>query len=388
MMKMQKYTLLVALIFNISCSEGGFVPNKEQKKHTNNVSLTFCGTKEFALDSETSYLTPYIQLVDNKDTSYLTFYNQHNNSIYLYDYHSTRFLKKISYEKEGNNGVGDMQGYAYVNDDSVFVYSYWGQVLAHTRSDGAVLSRKKIEAVSSPEMIYPAPYIQTATPMKKTGNKIILCGFTSGETDFETTVNRRVCLLYDVEKQSYVYCINYPEQYARYNWAGGFTYRIPYFDTDGESVIVSFSADHYLTVYSLQTNEEKRYYAGSASIRGIRSYPQSKSLPIEEKRAKEWYMNNPSYQNVLYDKYRQRYYRLARLPVERYVQGESGNKKPTVVVVLDADFRYLGEVFLPQDVGFEVSNCFVSADGFNIQVLTDDEDSMTFYVYDFKLNEK
>jgi hypothetical protein len=382
---MKKFIYLLFLLFLVACVDnGGSVVNKEQKKHTNNLTLVFSGIKEFDLDDETSYLTEYMQLIDTDTATYFSFHNKYSNSIYLYDYDSSRFQRKIQYQKEGNNGVGDIQGYVYVNEDSIFVYSYWGYTLYLTNSKAAVLSKKRFDDVlERRDIIYPAPYIQTSTPLKKLGHNIICEGFVSGETDLENTLSRLVGIIYNLEDQTANYVINYPEQYAKYNWAGGLTYRNPYFDVDNQSIIVSFSADHYLLEYSLSTGEQKKHYAGSSSIKEIKSYPFPKDEPKNLDREFEWYMYNPSYQGVFYDKYKNLYYRIARLPVKEYNKGDNGNKKPIIIIVLDSELNYLGEVSLPEDKKFEVLNCFVSKDGFNIQVLTDNEDKMTFYQYNF-----
>jgi hypothetical protein len=373
------------------------VPNVEQKKHKNNCTLIFSGTKEFELDDETSYMMSYIQHVDNSGDAYLTFYNSYNTSIYLYSYESGQFIKKIHYEKEGPDGVGDMQGYFYANDDSIFVYSYWGGFLMHTNSDATVLSKERLNSDAlnaltgkseNLDMIYPAPYLKTATPMKKYGNKFILGGFVAGEPTTETATNRPVCLLYDMEKHTVEYIINYPEQYAKYNWCGGFAYRLPCIDLNNEKIIVSFSADHYLTSYSLKTGKQEKHYAGSSLIKGIKSYSEGKDAPCNGDREMEWFMYNPSYQNVLYDRYKKLYYRLAQLPVKDYRHGDYGNKKPTVVTVLDADMNYLGEALLPENIKHEFACTFVSKDGLNIQVLTDNEDVITFNTYNFFPDEK
>ena len=46
----------------------------------------------------------------------------------------------------------------------------------------------------------------------------------------------------------------------------------------------------------------------------------------------EWYMNTPSYEGVFYDKYRELYYRIARLPDTNYKIGNRGNNKPLLLL--------------------------------------------------------
>jgi hypothetical protein len=68
-----------------------------------------------------------------------------------------------------------------------------------------------------------------------------------------------------------------------------------------ESIIINFPASHYLVKYSLVTGKESNYYAGSSSIESIKSFPFPKGSEIDETEAWMWYMNNPSYESILYD---------------------------------------------------------------------------------------
>jgi hypothetical protein len=144
-----------------------------------------------------------------------------------------------------------------------------------------------------------------------------------------------------------------------------------------------------LSVYSIETGELKKPYAGSSEIKGIRSFPYPKEPEKSESIMWEWFICNDFYKSVFYDKYKNVYYRMAQLPVDEYVQGYNGNEKPTIIVVLDSDMNYLGEALLPKaKFEYEMHSCFVSPDGFNIQVNTDNDDMLTFYTYTFLPDEK
>lgn len=237
-------------------------------------------------------------------------------------------------------------------------------------------------------MIYPYSFTNTFAPLKEYNNKIITIGFVTGETSLETFENRPVLSIFDLCNKSNDYIVNYPELYVKYNWGGGLTYRLAYYDLCSESIVVSFPASHNLVKYSLLTGEQTSSYAGSSAIEYIKSFPYPKDNPIDEEKAWEWYMNNPSYEGVLYDKYLDRYYRIARLPVKTFDKDEVGNNKPIVIIILDKNLQYIGEVNLPDETRFFPTNCFVSEEGFNIQVLTDNEDKLIFYQYKFINNEK
>ncbi len=381
-----KYIPILSLIFLFSsCTEGGKIVNEKYDSTGKEYTLSLIDKKEYSLDSETSYLTDYLQYIDIDSIAQLCFMNEYNNSIYVYEEESGKFFRKITYEKEGNNGVNKLQGFYYHNNDSIYVYSYNTNILYLTNQESEVKSKIIMYdgKESNSDLIIPAPYLQTRSPLKGHEDNLYCAGFVSGEAPFETTENRPVITSIDYKQKEKTYLVNYPKQYANYNWAGGFGYRMPYFDIDSSSLIVSFSADHNLTQVNLTDKTNKSHYAGSSKINYITSFPHNKVLPINEEKAFDWYMSNASYEGIFYDRYRRLYYRIARLPIKNYVSGNRENKKPIVIIVMDADLNYLGETTLPQDIRYHTSNCYVSKDGFNIQVLTDNEDKLTFYQYLF-----
>lgn len=386
-MKYFSLTSFIVLILLFGCKNTqGDIPNMNKNKYSSNYTIEREILREFRLDDETSYLINYFQIID-EGAPILAFTNSYNNSIYFYDYENQEYIKKIKYEKEGQNGVSSMQAFLYLNDDSIFVYSYNTNILSLTNSDAKVLNNYMLyEApLEMPEIINPSPYVQTSTPLKKIGDYIVCMGFISGETSYETTSNRPVACIVDLNDETIKNMINYPKQYTKYNWGGGFTYRMPYYDVNNNGeIVVSFAAEHDIHVYSILNSTENNYYAGSNKIDKISSFDQPKDTPIDEDKAWYWYMTNASYENVLYDKYNNLYYRIARLPLNNFKIKEVGNKKPIRVIILDENLNYKGEVGLDENKPFTLNNSFVTKEGLNIQVRTDDDDKLTFYVYSFK----
>jgi hypothetical protein len=356
------------------------------------IELVQTGIKEFTLDDETALPLDYMQYIDTDSASYLLFVNEaYNNSIYFYNYETTDFARKIQYDKEGSNGVHKIRGCLYVNDDSIFVYNYWGYTLYLTNAKAEVKDKYKLYEIPESlddrtRMIYPSPYPQTATPIKKIGNKIYLFGFVAGEIDYETSTNRPNCTILDLERDTFFNSVSSPPQYIKYNWGGGFM-RLAYYDVADSALVVSFPVDHNI-IRVTQDKHQETFYAGSSRIDKIKSYPQRKGLMPESGKERIWMMGIPDYQNILYDKYRKLYYRIARLPWTDFKPGERGNKKPVVVIVLDSRLYYLGEVLLPDSVKWYPYSSFVSREGLDIQVITNDEDKLTYYLFNVKKNEE
>lgn len=390
-----KKTLFYFIILNLTVSCGilgnGVVVNTEKDTNKTILSPILNKIKEFSLDKETVPISiKYLQYIDADTMKYFSFLNEHNHTIYFYNYNSSSIEDKLEYYKHTQRPLNDIiRGYYYLNKDSIFLYSQSvgnGMLYGMDRDNNIFVKYPlKRESYVDSQIIYPSPWCRTWTPLKKWENKIIAIGFFAEETTVETPSNRPVMIISDINNRNIEYSVNYPEQYSKYNWGGDFTYRLPFYDIKDENIMVSFSAHHYLISHSLITGEEKEYYAGCSAISEIKSFPKSKKRILDETDVVDWYYKTPSYEGIYYDKYKKYYYRVAKLPVSEseYIKDEY-NFKPTVIIVLDEQLNYIGEAFLPADIRFRTMNCFVSHEGFNIEVLTDDEDKITFYQYSFK----
>lgn len=106
----------------------------------------------------------------------------------------------------------------------------------------------------------------------------------------------------------------------------------------------------------------------------------------------EWkhYVENPTYEGISYDRYRQLYYRVVRMPWSDYKTGEYGNKKPIGIIVLDHNFNIVGEAVLPnlpEGLSYYPYNFFATSEGLNIQVLNGNDDAMLYYCFNFAVQQ-
>lgn len=384
---------LVVIVFAVCSCKKNTVKNEFYKKLENKCSIQFIGKKDIPVDENVSTSVNYIQYIDDKD--WLSIYNKYNNSIYFYDYSKQTYQKQIVFPKEGNNGVGKIQGYDYYKEDSIFVYNYNTQTVYLTNSNPQVLWRKRIPTkdLFSFDFLPCFPFLQTNSPMIYIDNKIILEGFASGETTAETSTNCPVTTIYNFKQDSVFFANNYPGQYQLYHWGGAF-YRMPYFTVNKEdkNMIISFPQDHNIYVYSIPNGKQTKYYGGSNNIKQIDAYDEEKKLYADynENRIADWFYTIPTYRSILYDKYRKLYYRIACLPSSNKLKEVKKYRymtQPIIVIVLDEKFNYIGECELPDNADLVYTNSFVNKEGLNIQVNTGNEDLLTFHQFKFDIHE-
>jgi hypothetical protein len=127
-----------------------------------------------------------------------------------------------------NSNIGKIDGY-YWDSNNIYAYSYYSGILFWIDSKYKVKAKYSMSNASrgSENMIYPAPYLQTLAPLKKYNDNLLSVGFVTGETALETPQNRPVVTILNLSDKSIQNLVNYPELYTLYNWAGGFTYRMP-----------------------------------------------------------------------------------------------------------------------------------------------------------------
>lgn len=273
-----------------------------------------------------------------------------------------------------------------VQDERVFMYNYRkGTVYSYKNGnyENSYEVKSDTEVVNGRRMI-PLPYVQTLSPIKVYGETLIMAGFRPGESQRSPDIPDMVLCLLDLKSGRVVNVVEMPEIYGKYNWGGGFGYRMPYFDLNDEGeVICCFAASEMMTVYSLKTGRQRQVNAPSKYFGQIEPYSRTnKKAPANDI---QWYRNNPSYDGILYDPWRGVYYRLALLPERPDRRGtEDFLRKPVSIIVLDKDLRPIEETLLDESVWFRPYCSFVSPEGLFIQVRTGDEDNMTFYQYQYE----
>lgn len=102
-----KLYCIILIFLCFSCSETIVNRNELKEQLIPTYELIEDGEKTFILDSESQPRNRCIQLFRNpqNDSTYYSFYNEYNNSIYIFDFESTSFIKKIQLQKEGPDGV-------------------------------------------------------------------------------------------------------------------------------------------------------------------------------------------------------------------------------------------------------------------------------------------
>ena len=344
--------------------------------------------KSYPLDSYVKYNPFYLWTFEENGKRYLSFLNYGTTQLYFYDFDTEKFLSKVTLEQEGPDGVGILSGYYIKDFNHIYVSSYIYQGIIRVDTTGVIVQKipyrktgsgyKIISSYNASSHPYLPPifivdkmYItqqnnERFCPAEKTPISVVIDTVQKKYTSLPLTFS----ILTEKQKESN------GDDFSR-------TY-------DGKNFIYSFYVDEDILVTSIDHAEVKRIKAKSKYI----NTPDEK-LDFESESAPIKVLTLARYGDLIYDPYREVYYRFAypKTELEDNVNwwGKAiyGRKKFSVII-LDKDFQIIGETLFPEAI-YNPYASFVSKEGLYIsrdyQINYDQsEDFMTFEL--FKLIKK
>lgn len=342
-------------------------------------------TIEIKLDSlqVVGWMTP-IQLSENK--KYLIIFDDHNKRLFYYDIDAGfKFEKCINLDKKAL--PNKIMNFVDIGGEEILFYNYQKhELLWYSLSSNEVLRKRNFEVPDS--IINPfnpvlpsLPYFSAASPMTIQDSLITGFGYYAGEREMENPENRTVCTVLNFYNDKKEYKIIYPKLYWIDNW-GGMYFRAIYacFNPKKDNFIVSFPADQNLHVFD---NTWKEMEINGGSRQNICIDPMKVSRTSKKLEDREYvlghYLSNSSYGAIIYDSYRDQYWRVLEMPVSTEdLQNIKSPEKRSYLVLMDNSFKYIGELALPK--GIVTTNYFVTKDGiYFLNLNNKNEDIASFY---------
>lgn len=181
----------------------------------------------------------------------------------------------------------------------------------------------------------------------------------------------------------------YPTTYRDQIW--GMSHAIPcrVMNAKGQ-FIYSFGIDPLLYVTDFNTTQS--YNAKSDYIDEIKPFDKKGGLDAN----KNYFIETPYYGEILYDSYRNVYYRFARREIP--ITDSQGNiniweNKPCSIIILDEQFQKIGETLLEPNKSYYPRDSFIGKKGLYIsnnhpQNPALDENKLKFTIFKLTKNEK
>lgn len=318
----------------------------------------------FPLDANTkSFILALFPYTDKSGTEYLTFQNAGQNEILFYDMNTCRLNFKLKPKMEGPEGVGRFIGYYVHTLDSIFLTNYSNPEIVMVDRNAIIKDKINFEKATGGIPLTGANFTSsTYKPAQMIGRRMYIVTYcnrwiaedpVSSYIDLDT---KEACAL--------------PFLYPSFPGADNKAKRAGVEESmsrcyDGKQFVYSFHFDEDIYVAAPGNHQEmKRMKVKSNYVDNVKYLDDYGNLTIEDMCA------NPNYGNMLYDEYREVYYRIAypETEIEKNINGmnlyQYGRKNFTIII-LDKELNTIGETLFP-DYTYNSKLMFIREDGLYI----------------------
>lgn len=368
------------LLLSTACTNTSTVKiaNENQGKLKASVKLEIIAEKKFELDSCTAPKPEFTEMFNSVDGKlYFTFLNNFNNSIYFYDYNTQTFEKRITWSKDGPEGMRGLSGYHLKSLDSIYLYDKSKTEIILSNSKNIILSKISLRGNKSDVnwfLHYPQYNPQAVKPFIQTAHEIIFSGFIPGNIPDSIISGFKFTARLDFKTNKVKFSNTYPKALYgnNYNWNDEFFSEVfSDLHPDGDKLVLSFPISHDLYLANLNTGVYTKVYGGSnfaGTISSIDKQPNKSSRDEVMLHA----IRNDEYTAIRYDKFRKVYYRFLLKAIPQAPVNTEWNEKPVAIIIMDENFKYLGETVIGKIRDWNWQNSFVTREGLNIEYIEKD----------------
>lgn len=360
----------------VACNSGTGV--EIENKHQGNLkaakTLQVVGNKKFPLDSLSAPRPPYIQLyTDPQGKEFLAMLSAYSQNISIYEYDSSSApVSRISV-----NQVQIPLAFHIKNMDSIFVYDdkLMEMVLLDNKFDivskVSLINNENIKDLSW-TFKYPQYVPHTVNEMLEREGKLIFPGQYIWTLPDSLTRKFKFASVIDMDHSNVKYIHKYPYELYGHNYMWDEPmFTTAYYDMmpGNNRLVYSFPVSHDLFIYDLDADSVKAVYGGSNFAASIRSMDRAefKQSKIPQEYIYQTACTTDLYGGIIYDKYRDVYYRFIRKALPGKGVRLRWENKPVAVVIMDKEFNYLGETEIGNMNEYYPDNAFVTREGLNIE---------------------
>jgi hypothetical protein len=361
MIRISTWGLLACLFFSTGC--------KSEHKYVLQPANEY---KEYVIDAESELSTSNLYTFEDHGKEYLTFPVHNKRAILIYDLVSGKLVHNFFFNVAPPRGIGtELYGY-YVKDlGHIYVPDFNEKAIYETDTTGVF--KKTIKFSVTDDGLKPMRALYNNlhnVQLTFIGNKLYIpqqMNANPGNSCVEKspigitvdTVSGDVCKL----------PMNFPSLIASKELRNCIEGSLPYSETfDGKRFIYSFSMDENLYVVSPDHQKIQKIKAKSSDIPELKF----RKIPSDFSKTLKTTCEMATYGNIIYDKYRQVYYRFAYpesklADNEDYLKILNSGKKEFSIIILDKNFHILGETKFPPFT-YLPHIFFISKDGLYLSV--------------------
>ncbi|MCH7397915.1 DUF4221 domain-containing protein [Belliella sp. DSM 107340] len=377
-----KILLFFLSIILVSCTTNNF------QEYTNNlIKVDSLRTK---LPEYGNYSLSYIQIYENEFDTLLFAGNVINNSIDVFDLSGEKFRTRIEFQKNGPKSLTTLQGFYIINYDSILVFP---NSLLH-KSLIVGMDSNKIENLVIQDFRNQEPKIinhvsSTLNPVILNNSKLSFIQYPLFDVESAENINNEFDfeIIYDLKDSTISEGgIKYPQFYHGKIWS---IYSTLLFRTLGENdlLVYSWSLSDSIYVKSI-SGEVESFIAKGVSHKKVLPFTQK---PEQQERIKKT-IESINYKGILYDKYRNLYYRVVlnstRYDPKIHIDYKAFFDQQLSIITLDSSFNMIDETILDKNV-YTYSSMFVGPKGLyiskaNVRNNTYEEDYLLYDIFNLQ----
>lgn len=323
----------------------------------NSLSVALEGTQDtlsFSISANSSqFIKALFLFTDKEGKNYLTYQNNDEPEIYVYDIETQKLVKTIRYSKEGPDGIGPKAGGYFMKDwNEIYLPNLYTPEISVIDSAG-----HKLQKIVLSDFDTAYPYIPTRSvtfnPFVYQEGKLYCPQLVNPRLGEKAIDDSPVEFVLELSKHNAeILPMRYPNTVtAKYGMPSlGIETRVSRCSNE-EVFVYSFSFDENLYVTDHNHKNITKVKAKSNYIDKI-SLPES--VPTEFDLAVRKMCELPFYGSIIYDKYRDVYYRFV-YPVADFEEPENfadlwqSGRKGFSVMILDKQFQVIGETLFPDN---------------------------------------
>jgi hypothetical protein len=348
------------------------------------------GTKEFLLLDNTGPVSRSVAYYENKDGSYYVHFNMSQSMYLVYNYGTRELISKIRFKKLTSPAAA-----CFISFDSIiYIYDIDKNIVAITDSSERAINYIDTKSDRTDGLKIPV-YCKNYAPVcfrngqlfyvnMRVGASLIMPG-TIEPKRHEKTVGG--CI--DVKTGERRNLVFYPDNYYKASYGHVNSNDIYSCFTDNE-MIVSFPASEYLFKYSLDNYTVDSIKCKSDYFKKIKPLKKDRHLEsFNDEESLKYFSTTPTWSAIVFDKYRDVFYRFAELPnTEQDFDPKNTMKslrKRISIIILDRDFEKKGESFIGK--GYNIMGAIVTPDGLLLSRLDNDKSKITYDIFKLAENE-
>lgn len=330
----------VILIFTISCK------NIEEKLDYDQ-EFTLKDSFEINLDDKTDYNFYYYDVVNWNERECLVVINQVNNSLDFYDLESGNKKETIPIPIDGPFGLGYVQGFTFVNSDSIFLYrrgTFRGTLLINSLGEVKNSYMPGVKEQSAKDLINHVSIPKNLTYYKNKNLYFLSYQLMDNKNpdNFNKDVLHAGKFGIDSLDISFEKYSGFPPIFWDKTWNSPST-SVSRIMGHEDNWVYSWDLLDSVFVYDFDYKIKKSYYVKSKLRPSKLDYAEF-SFPNET-------MGSNLYYSIKYDRFRNCYYRIYFAKPKDKVEEIPGIHRfdffPFVIVVLDENFKIIVEKFFP-----------------------------------------